>query len=113
MNNKVYVLEGTYHDYESSSTKALYVFKTKYMAELYQASIEKTLRNMEELYKKFCEKHIFEWDFRKCYYIERLSRLYKKQKPEYFWLDVFKGLDYYDFLPTFRVVELDFIGDFK
>jgi hypothetical protein len=111
--NKVYVLEGTYHSIEDSSTKSLYVFKTRYMAELYQSSIEKTLEDFRKLYKEFCKKHDFYWGYREFLYVERLARGLKKKKPEFFWLDVFKGLDYYDYTPTFRVRELDFIGDFK
>lgn len=111
--NKVYVLEGTYHSIEDSSTKSLYVFKTRYMAELYQASIEKTLEDFKELYERFCEKHNFDWGYRECLYVERLARGLKKKKPEFLGLDVFEGLDYYDYTPTFKVRELDFIGDFK
>lgn len=113
MNKKVYVLEGTYHNIEDSSTQALYVFDTKYRAELYQTSIEKTLEDFKKLYEKFCDKHEFDWCFRECYYIERLAKAYKKKEPKYFWLDVFRGLAYYDFTPTFRVKEIEFIGDFK
>lgn len=111
--NKVYVLEGTYHSIENSSTRSLYVFRTRYMAEIYQASIEKTLEDFKELYEKFCEKHNFDWGFRECLYVERLAKALKKKKPDFLGLDVFKGLDYYDYTPTFRVRELDFIGDFR
>jgi len=111
--NKVYVLEGTYHSIEDSSTKSLYVFKTRYMAELYQASIEKTLEDFKELYEKFCKKHDFDWGFRECLYVERLAKAYKKKKPEFFWLDVFKGLNYYDYTPTFKVKEIDYIGEIR
>ena len=113
MNKKVYVLEGTYHNIEDSSTRTLYVFDTKYRAELYQASIEKTLEDFKELYEKFCDKHEFDWCLRECYYVTRLARAFRKKEPNYFWLDVFKGLNYSDYTPTFQVREIGFIGDFK
>ena len=116
MNKKVYVLAGTYFTIEDSRDENLWCFENKEDAQYYMERMTKFMQDCEAGFYSYKMKHFpkdVEDGFNEYelnHYIVKVSKLLlRNDNVVNFWAKAFEGLDYSDYLPIFKVKEIDVI----